>query len=136
MTRQATHIPLLASHDSARKVGVHRDRLGVAPPGQARGRATPSRDAMERDGRRAPAAVPGSTARSLRRGEGAASHGDSGARGVPALSPIATRPRTMAPLHVIDVHGYLRRFGCAPQEIDRSPKDAEPACSSPATVSA
>jgi catechol 2,3-dioxygenase-like lactoylglutathione lyase family enzyme len=41
-----------------------------------------------------------------------------GARGVKKLSTFEVRPWNMKEFHIIDPHGNLLRFGCAPQEIE------------------
>ncbi len=38
-------------------------------------------------------------------------------RGVPRLSDFTVRPWNMKEFYVIDPHGNLLRFGCAPEEI-------------------
>ena len=38
-------------------------------------------------------------------------------RGVPKLSEFSVRPWNMKEFYVIDPHGNLLRFGCAPEEI-------------------
>lgn len=45
------------------------------------------------------------------------------ARGVPGLSPFAAKPWDMKEFHLIDPHGNLLRFGCAPRDIP-SPEEA------------
>jgi len=40
------------------------------------------------------------------------------ARDVPGLSAFEVRPWNMKEFYVIDPHGNLLRFGCAPQEVE------------------
>lgn len=137
MTGQAVCIPILASLDIAETIAFYRDRLGFAPAWQEAGYAILRRDAMELHFWLAPDPIhPENTSCYVRGGQVPALHAEFSARAVPGLSPIEAKPWDMLEFHLIDPHGNLLRFGCAPQDIDRSHKDGEPACSSPATVSA
>jgi hypothetical protein len=60
---------------------------------------------------------PEHTACYIRGGQVPALYEEYKARGVPGLSDFAVRPWNMKEFHIIDPHGNLLRFGCAPEEV-------------------
>lgn len=53
----------------------------------------------------------------IRGGQVPALHAEYSARGVPGISSFEVRPWDMKEFYVIDPHGNLLKFGCAPQEV-------------------
>jgi catechol 2,3-dioxygenase-like lactoylglutathione lyase family enzyme len=119
-------IPILASLDLAETLRFYRTQLGFE--GTAHGDyAILRRDAMEIHFWLARDRIhPEHTACYIRGGQVAALHAEYAARGVKRLSDFALRPWGMKEFHLIDPHGNLLRFGCAPQET-RSDSEEETA---------
>ncbi len=107
--------PTLASLDLPETIAFYRDRLGFAPLRQDDDYAILRRDEMELHAwlTRDPA-HPRHTSCYIRGGQVAALHREFEARGVPLLSPFELRPWGMREFHLLDPHGNLLRFGCAP----------------------
>jgi catechol 2,3-dioxygenase-like lactoylglutathione lyase family enzyme len=115
-TDPARSIPILASLDLAETLQFYREQLGFE--GQTFGDyAILRRDAMELHFWLAQDRIhPEHTACYIRGGQVPALHAEFAARGVPRLSAFEVRPWGMREFHLIDPHGNLLRFGCAPQE--------------------
>ena len=114
-------IPILASLDIAETVAFYRDHLGFTPGWQDGGYAILKRDAMELHfWLAADRTHPENTACYIRGGQVAALHAEFAARGVPGLSAFEVKPWDMREFHLVDPHGNLLRFGCAPQEFESS----------------
>lgn len=117
MTDPARCIPILASLDLAESLAFYGDHLGFA--GERWGDyAILRRDAMEIHFWLARDRIhPEHTSCYVRGGQVPALHAEFIARAVPGLSPFEVKPWGMKEFHLIDPHGNLLRFGCAPQEI-------------------
>ena len=61
--------------------------------------------------------LPENTSCYVRGGQVVALYDEYRARNVPKLSGFTVRPWNMKEFYVIDPHGNLLRFGCAPEEI-------------------
>lgn len=120
----ARAFPILASLDLAETLRFYRDQLGF--DGQLWGDyAILRRDAMELHFWLAEDRIhPEHTACYLRGGQVVALHAEFAARGVPGLSAFEVKPWDMKEFAIIDPHGNLLRFGCAPQEIPPAPQPA------------
>lgn len=122
MTRDpARCIPILASLDIAETLAFYRDRLGFA--GEALGDyAIVRRDAMEIHFWLAKDRIhPEHTACYIRGGQVPALFAEFSARSVPGLSAFEVKPWDMKEFAILDPHGNLLRFGCAPQEVEDHP---------------
>jgi catechol 2,3-dioxygenase-like lactoylglutathione lyase family enzyme len=110
--------PILASLDIAETLAFYGDQLGFR--GETWGDdALLRRDAMEiHVGLARDRIHPEHTSCSIRGGQVPALHAEFAARDVPGLSPFEVKPWGMKEFHLIDPHGNLLRFGCAPQAID------------------
>ena len=115
-TDPARCIPILASLDIAETLGFYRDQLGFA--GEAIGDyAIVRRDAMELHFWLAQDHIhPENTACYIRGGQVPALFDEFAKRGVPGLSAFEVKPWNMREFAILDPHGNLLRFGCAPQE--------------------
>lgn len=125
MTDFARCIPILASLDLAETLAFYSEHLGFT--GERWGDyAILRRDAMEIHFWLAPDRIhPEHTSCYIRGGQVAALHAEFSARAVPGLSPFEVKPWDMKEFHLIDPHGNLLRFGCAPQEIASHPTPKE-----------
>lgn len=114
-------IPILASLDIAETVTFYRDQLGFR--GEAMGDyAIVRRDAMELHFWLAQDRIhPEHTACYIRGGQVPALFEEFSARHVPGLSVFEVKPWDMLEIAVLDPHGNLLRFGCAPQEVGQRP---------------
>jgi catechol 2,3-dioxygenase-like lactoylglutathione lyase family enzyme len=112
----ARAIPILASLDLTETLRFYSDQLGFA--GESFGDyAILHHDAMELHFWLAQDRIhPEHTACYIRGGQVAALHAEYAARGVPRLWTFEVRPWGMREFHLIDPHGNLLRFGCAPQD--------------------
>lgn len=121
MTDAARCIPVLASLAIAETAAFYRDQLGFRATWHDARYAILLRDEMELHFWLAPDRIhPENTSCSIRGGQVPALHAEFAARGVPGLSAFAVKPWDMQEFHLIDPHGSLLRFGCAPQEIAAS----------------
>ena len=109
-------IPILASLDIAATIAWYKQWLGFA--GEAVGDyALLRRDSMELHFWLAPDRIhPEHTACYIRGGQVPALHAEFAARDVPGLTVFEVKPWNMREFAVIDLHGNLLRFGCAPDE--------------------
>ncbi|MBR0652544.1 VOC family protein [Roseomonas terrae] len=110
-------IPILASLDIAETLTFYRDQLGFA--GEAWGDyALVRRDEMELHFWLAKDRIhPEHTACYIRGGQVPALFEEFSARNVPGLTAFEVKPWNMLEFAILDPHGNLLRFGCAPQEV-------------------
>lgn len=111
-------IPILASLDIAQTLAFYRDQLGFAVESLG-DYAIARRDAMEIHFWLARDRIhPEHTSCYIRGGQVAALFGEFCARHVPGLTAFEVKPWNMREFAVLDPHGNLLRFGCAPQEAE------------------
>jgi hypothetical protein len=116
MIDPARCIPILASLDIAESRDFYVGQLGFASRVyEDHNYLIVRRDEMElhfwlTDDKR----FPDNTSCYIRGGQVGALYDEFRARGVPRLSEFVVRPWNMKEFHIIDPHGNLLRFGCAP----------------------